>query len=605
MTIRKRVFIGFAVFCFVLALMFVFFIRDTLEVRKIFAQSEAASIIANSFLGLALVSGDFLQEPTDSKLAQWNNLVQTVDEALMRADKLIVDERSRSFLRELREHLTSTTIFFGEAVALYRRDGAFELRVAAGPRLQFLSDSIFLALHESGVTAFELDRSSAALLAATRERAVRMLYGFGALLFAVFGVGSWYLLRIITRPLFQLVSVVQKIGRGDLTQRATVASDDEFGVLAREFNKMLSLLQTSQTDLRRFKQAVDGASEQMIITDTEGIILYANQATERITGYARGEVIGKKPSRWGGRMPREYYVKLWETIKEKKQPFSGDVSNVRKSGEKYTAHLDIYPVLDETKTVLFFVGIERDITKERRIDELKNEFISIASHQLRTPLTATQWVIERLLKKEHNLSESGRAYLNDIRHASKRLSELVTVLLNASRLEEGSVGTEPQKTDVIAILNELLLENEPLRVHKNIAVSFAQHPVALEAVTDKMAFRNFIHSFVANALEYTPRDGRVEISVKAKEKTFLVSIKDTGIGIPLQEHDAIFQKFGRASNARKIKPDGTGLGLYIAKQAAELLGGAVWFESSPGRGTTFFAELPYISRMKKGGKRLV
>ena len=116
-----------------------------------------------------------------------------------------------------------------------------------------------------------------------------------------------------------------------------------------------------------------------------------------------------------------------------------------------------------------------------------------------------------------------------------------------------------------------------------------------------MAYRNIIQAMISNAIEYTPREGKIIISLTPNEadKKFTFSVKDTGIGIPKSEQNDIFKKFIRASNAKLTKPDGTGLGMYIAWQAAKMLGGKIWFESEENKGTTFYAELPMESKESK------
>lgn len=150
-------------------------------------------------------------------------------------------------------------------------------------------------------------------------------------------------------------------------------------------------------DLLKFKLAVENSSNHIIITDVDGKILYANKAAEAVTGYSKNEMIGQRPSLWGNQMGQEYYKNFWHVIKNEKKTFVGEVNNKRKNGEQYIAAVSISPVLDEKGVIKFFVGIERDITKEKEIDRAKTEFVSIAAHQLRTPLAIIRWYGEMLL----------------------------------------------------------------------------------------------------------------------------------------------------------------------------------------------------------------
>lgn len=236
------------------------------------------------------------------------------------------------------------------------------------------------------------------------------------------------------------------------------------------------------------------------------------------------------------------------------------------------------------------------------VDRDKSDFISVASHQLRTPLTAIKWVTERVLKTQ-KLSIEAIEYLGDIQRSAQRLSDLVDILLNVSRIEGGRVGISPKALDLVDFIKDYFSEVMPLCAEKNINLSFENYPPNLNITTDPSALRNIIQSLVSNAIEYTPEEGRIEISLVPYEKKFLLSVKDSGIGIDKEERPRIFEKFFRADNAKRVKTDGTGLGLYIVKQAVELLGGKIWFESKENNGTTFFVELPMKSKPKAGERQ--
>ncbi|MDR3549092.1 MAG: PAS domain S-box protein, partial [Candidatus Pacebacteria bacterium] len=141
-----------------------------------------------------------------------------------------------------------------------------------------------------------------------------------------------------------------------------------------------------EKDLEKFKLALDNIADNVIITDPEGIVVYANKAVETVTGYRPEEAVGKKSGAlWKAPMPAEYYRHMWDVIKNQKKVFVGEIRNRRKNGMIYTAAISISPVLDKNGDIEFFVSVERDVTKEKEIDRAKSEFMSLASHQLRTP----------------------------------------------------------------------------------------------------------------------------------------------------------------------------------------------------------------------------
>jgi signal transduction histidine kinase len=238
------------------------------------------------------------------------------------------------------------------------------------------------------------------------------------------------------------------------------------------------------------------------------------------------------------------------------------------------------------------------------MDKAKSEFVSLASHQLRTPLTGIEWTISLFSKKE-KLTEQGKKYLNDINFSVNRLSMLIKLLLNVSRIESGNVGVVPEPLDLVALMAKDIREHQALSEKQNVSFIFAQHPEKLIAVTDKNLLAYIMHNLIANAIQYTPAGGKVEILLEEKKDSALYTIRDTGIGIPEKEQTRIFEKFVRASNAVTMKPDGTGLGLYIVRESVKLLGGKIWFESEETKGSAFFVELPLILRSHAGEKGLL
>ncbi|MDO8536739.1 MAG: histidine kinase dimerization/phospho-acceptor domain-containing protein, partial [bacterium] len=206
------------------------------------------------------------------------------------------------------------------------------------------------------------------------------------------------------------------------------------------------------------KKALNNAFNHIILTDSDGKIMYANHGAEVITGYSVKEMIGNTSRLWGGLMTNEFYKSLWKTIKEDGKMFEGELTNRKKSGDIYAARIKISPFFNPTnKSLIGFIGAEEDITKEKEVDRMKTEFISIASHQLRTPLTGIQWVVERFRKKE-KLTPKGKEYLDDIHMSAKRLAALVDLLLNLSRIEGNRVGITLESLEVVGFVKSYLDE---------------------------------------------------------------------------------------------------------------------------------------------------
>lgn len=359
-------------------------------------------------------------------------------------------------------------------------------------------------------------------------------------------------------------------------------------------------------DLNKFKLALDNASDQVTITDPEGMVIYANSAVMKVAGYMPEEVVGKKAGElWKLPMPSEYYKQLWHTIRDEKKSFIGEIQNRRKNGEIYTALFNVSPVLDTNGNIIFYVSLERDITKEKDIDKAKSEFVSLASHQMRTPLTAINWYTEMLLDGDAGkLNEKQENYFHAIYTAAGQMNDILKSFLHILRLETGTVLSNPVSVNLEEALRTTLKELQ-LEIEKKHLRIVEQYQVSLPSlVTDPEMLHVVLQNLLSNAAKYTPEKGDVTVALESVKKgavvagqttgrdSLLVNITDTGIGIPKINHDKIFTKFFRADNAKRWDPNGNGIGLYMTHRMVDILGGTIWFTSEEGKGTTFSVLIP-------------
>lgn len=357
-------------------------------------------------------------------------------------------------------------------------------------------------------------------------------------------------------------------------------------------------------DLEKFKLAVEGASDHIVITDADGKIIYANRAAEETTGYTKEEMLGNRPSLWGKQMPEAFYRQMWHTIKEEQQPFQGELTNKKKNGSLYVAEMRIAPLFDEHKALYGFVAIERDVTKQREIEKSKTEFVSIASHQLRTPLTIIKWYAEMLSTQEdEKLSKKQERYLNEITQASMRMIELVNSLLNVSRIDLGTFLIEPEPLNFTRELDDTMQELAPQIKQKRISLIKNIEKDLPVINADRKLLRIILQNLLVNAVTYTPEGGTVTATIAREKNEVIITVADTGIGIPLQQQPKIFQKFFRADNAQTKEPGGNGLGLYIVRSIVQNVGGRIWFTSEENVGTTFCVALPLSGMKKREGSR--
>lgn len=217
---------------------------------------------------------------------------------------------------------------------------------------------------------------------------------------------------------------------------------EEFGLsipLTYKENKNIIRMRNGVIEGGSLDIALNAAFNHIIVTDANGFIVYANHGAELITGYSVKELIGNTPRLWGGLMDGAFYKSLWKVIKEDQQVFEGEVRNRKKSGEVYNAWVKISPFFNpKNQSLLGFVGVEEDITKEKEIEKLRVDFLTLASHQLRTPLSGTKWMIETLQRGTlGKISQKQKEYIDDLYQLNERMIKLVSDMLNVLRLEGG------------------------------------------------------------------------------------------------------------------------------------------------------------------------
>ena len=393
--------------------------------------------------------------------------------------------------------------------------------------------------------------------------------------------------------------------------RAAALANEMTADLREAQSAMMNVLEELKfqiSDTQRFKQAVDSSTDAILMTTPDKRIVYVNGAWEALTGWSHDEAMGETPKiLQSGDTPDSVYTQLSKALEAQQSFTTEDIINVRKDGSEYNAALSVYPIIDEsTEETAFYVAVQQDITKRKEVDRAKTQFVSLASHQLRTPLSAIRWYAE-ILAESKNLTKDEQDYTAEIYHGTKRMIQLVNALLNVSRLELGTLVVVPEEVDVTQEIHATVHDIEPVAQKRSVTVRVEESPKHT-MWSDTKLLRIVLDNLVTNAVKYTLEDGSVTarlLEVMPGEiygsqsvpcAGIGITVTDTGIGIPKEQQEKIFSKLFRADNVRTIDTDGTGLGLYIVKLVAQRLGGDVWFESKEGEGTVFFVYLPDMTK---------
>ena len=350
----------------------------------------------------------------------------------------------------------------------------------------------------------------------------------------------------------------------------------------------------------------------LVATDKNERILLVNKAFERILGWREKEVQGKLMSEVipmvdeGGKEIPIVERLITRTIKEINEAtkngaertayenkITSGVYYVRKNKTKFPVAVTVAPVKLKNK-IIGTIEVFRDITEEKEIDKAKNEFVSLASHQLRAPLTSIKWHAELLSEKIKNLGEAERTHFNELTSATVRMTDIINSFLNVTRIELGTIKIQTEKFNPIKLAEQFYTEFLP--VAKNAQIQLVKEvSYTGEIFQDKTIVGNVLQNLLSNAIKYTPAGGKVTLEIlqdPRESKNVLIKISDTGYGIPESEKNKIFDKMFRAKNVRQKVPDGNGLGLYIIKSLVNLIKGKIWFESRENKGTIFYVTLP-------------
>lgn len=352
---------------------------------------------------------------------------------------------------------------------------------------------------------------------------------------------------------------------------------------------------------QKLTATLNGMGDGLFVVDKNENIILFNHTASVLSGFVAKEVVSSHYNKFikfifeKDNLPGNDFVKSCldggKTI-----GFVNHTFLIQKNKKRLSVSTNASPLKDKDGNVVGVIVLFRDVSREWEIDQMKSEFVSLASHQLKTPLTGIKWFSELLLKEQSgNLNEMQKDYIQRVYNSNERLINLVNDLLDVSHIDTGKKFEVVKKsTDIVKIVNDVLQDKVSLLNEQKInIVKCAGAPASFEIWIDENKMRQVFDNLISNAVKYSRIGGKVELGCEEKnDGNLIISIKDNGIGIPKYQQKRVFSKFFRGDNAITAQTDGTGLGLYIAKAIVEAHGGEMWFESEKDKGTTFYFSLP-------------
>jgi two-component system sensor histidine kinase VicK len=250
----------------------------------------------------------------------------------------------------------------------------------------------------------------------------------------------------------------------------------------------------------------------------------------------------------------------------------------------------LIPREDEDESLI----VLHDTTREKLVERMKTEFVSITAHQLRTPLSAIKWTLNMLLGGDlGKITKEQREFIGKTYQSNERMISLINDLLSVTRIEEGRYVYNPVLSNMTKLVQSLIDQCKDQLGARNINLEFEKPKKELpQVLIDVEKINLAVQNLLDNAIRYNRLGGSIKISLKSNKKEIQFSIKDSGVGIPKKQEKRIFTKFFRASNVMRMETEGSGLGLFIVKNIIEAHKGRIWFKSKEGKGTTFHFTLP-------------
>ncbi len=361
----------------------------------------------------------------------------------------------------------------------------------------------------------------------------------------------------------------------------------------------------AEAEKEKTMAVISNFPDGLLIFDRAGAIDMVNPKAEKLLGMSSTELAGKKMEDLEKEERLDPLTEILAGFEEFNKE-SAEKNDIEPRMEMemvkgQTLEVSVIPVVTGENKIGTLVAIH-DISREKMIEAMKSEFVSIAAHQLRTPLSAIKWTMRMLLDGDlGELNDDQMELVNKTYASNERMVNLINDLLNVSRIEEGRYLYKPELIHIEDIVDPLIetykLEMERREIDFKVERSEGKTPtVAID--NEKMTL--VIQNFLDNAMKYTPKGGEVVLSIDHDDKTnrVRISVKDSGVGIPKDQQPRLFSKFFRAANVVRMETEGSGLGLFICKNIVEAHGGKIWFESKEGEGSIFHFDLP--AKDKKG-----
>ena len=416
----------------------------------------------------------------------------------------------------------------------------------------------------------------------------------GGLMIAVLAAGLALLfVRRITRPLEQMKRGAERFAGGDFSQRLSISDNTEIGALAHTLNQMAEQLEERIRTIMRQQQQEKAVLTSMagaaLAVDSEEKLIVFNMAAERLLGAERDKVLGRHLLEAVRNLDIRKF--LTDTL-ERQEPHQGEIVLMMEDEPRYLQASGSV-LRDADERAIGALVVLNDVTRIRKLELLRKEFVANVSHELKTPITSIQGAAETLTGGAVEDPEAAQRFLAIIARHTKRLNAIIDDLLQLARIEQdderGEIVTGPRPlAEVLRSAVETCAERAAKR---RIAIAL-ECDEGLRVIVEPRLLEQAVVNLLDNAVSYSDEGGPVRVEASAGSGEARIAVVDQGCGIPAKHHARLFERFYRVDKARSRELGGTGLGLAIVKHIAEAHGGRISVQSAPGQGSSFTIHLP-------------
>lgn len=393
--------------------------------------------------------------------------------------------------------------------------------------------------------------------------------------------------KSISGPIKTLTAKARQMSQGDFNQKVEIKSDDEIGQLGKMFNFLTDELETSMSKLYQEKSKIETTltymADGVLTVDKNGNIIHINPIAKRILSVRSKDVLYDQII---SRKTHDLYLDKLESNK-----WNG--THILET-EKETYKIDYAPFMDVQNQIGGVVLVFKNITEQHRLDKQQKEFVANVSHELKTPITTIKSYTETLLEGALDEKELAIDFLKTINSESDRMSRLVSDLLRLSRMDHEKAIWTKEKISINEIVKDSCSKLSLQAKSKKIKLDCSYDSRNSNVLFDRDGLEQILLNIIGNAIKYTPEHGEVSVSISAETSRVVLAIKDTGIGIPKDDLNHVFERFYRVDKARTRQMGGTGLGLSIAEQIAKAHDSTIELSSELHVGTTVTISMPKL-----------